>query len=255
MSIVAQERIGPVGGVDSRWFYVSLAAFSALFAIAGFAPTYWLPLAAGTLDLPRVLHVHGALLFSWPAFFLLQAALVAGGQTVRHRQFGLLGVALAIAVTVSGVVAAAHALNTGIATGYAHEARAFSILPLSAIAFFAVVVAVAVANVRQPAVHKRLMVLATFSILQPAVARWVFVLFAPADAAGPPPVLISLIPTLVVDALLLVVIAYDWRRHRRLNPAYVYGMIALVAVQLLRIPLSESAVWHTFSRWFAVALS
>jgi hypothetical protein len=255
MSIVAQDRLGTAVRVDGRWFYVSLAAFSALFAVVGFAPTYWLPLAAGTLDLPRVLHVHGALLFSWPAFFLLQTVLVASGQTLRHRQLGLLGTVLAIAVTVSGVLAAAHALNIGIATGYAHEARAFSIVPLSVIAFFAAVVAVAVANVRQPAVHKRLIVLATFSILQPAVARWVLVLLAPADAAGPPPVLITLIPMVVVDALLLVVIALDRKRNGRLHPAYLYGMIALVTVQLLRIPLSESAVWHAFSHWFAVAMS
>jgi hypothetical protein len=255
VSVVAQERFGPVVEVDGRWFYVSLAAFSTLFAIVGFAPTYWLPLAAGTLDLPRVLHVHGALLFSWPVFFLLQATWVASGRTLRHRRLGLLGSALAIAVTVSGVMAAAHALNTGIATGDAHEARAFAIAPLSAIAFFAAVVAVAIANVRRPAVHKRLMVLATFSILQPAAARWVLVLLAPADAVGPPPVLITLIPALVVDSLLLAAIAYDWRRHGRLHPAYLYGMIALVSVQLLRIPFSESAGWHTLSGWFAVAMS
>ncbi len=48
---------------------------------------------------------------------------------------------------------------------------AFAIVPLSGIAFFAVVFALAVANVRNGEVHKRQMLLAGISILDAAVAR------------------------------------------------------------------------------------
>jgi hypothetical protein len=251
VSVVAQDHLGPVVHAGDRWFYISTASVAALVAFVGFAPTYWLPLATGTLDIPRVVHVHGIVLFAWTLFFVMQATLVASGQTLLHRRTGVLGVALAIAVTLTGVVVTGYRLNADIALGLAHESRAFAIVPLSSVAFFAGVIALAIANVRRPAVHKRLMVVGTFSILQPAIARWTILALAPADAVGPPPVMVTMLPALIVILMLLTVAMLDRKRHGRLHPVYVYGMLAFVALQVLRVLASESAAWHAFCGWFA----
>ena len=75
-----------------------------------------------------------------------------------------------------GLAAAIRTLNAGLAAGYGDRSRAFLILPVSAISLFAFFVAAAIANIRRPEAHKRLMLLATISLLQAAMGRVFFVL-------------------------------------------------------------------------------
>ncbi len=39
-------------------FYLMMAVVFAVVAVLGFAPTYWLPLARGTLKVPPITHLH-----------------------------------------------------------------------------------------------------------------------------------------------------------------------------------------------------
>src|SRR6185369_496263 len=111
-------------------------------------------------------------------FFFLQTWLVARGQVLRHRTMGLVGISLATAMTIIGVLAAMRSMTKAAELGVATAGQEFSIVSLTAIVFFAAVVALAIANVTRPEVHKRLMLLATVSILQAAVARLFFVFLA-----------------------------------------------------------------------------
>ena len=66
---------------------------------------------------------------------------------------------------------------------------AFAIVPLSGMLFFAaVVLTLAIVHVRRPETHKRLMLLASISLLDAAVARWFLTFLAPPGPPGPPPV-------------------------------------------------------------------
>jgi hypothetical protein len=234
---------------EGRWFYIGMALVCALIAFLGFLPTYWLPMAQRTLDVAPVVHLHGIVFYTWTLFLVMQTSLVASGRTAIHRQTGKLGVAIAALMVVTGVLVAGNSVAVARADGFADQAHAFSIIPLSAILFFAVVVAIAVANVRRPDIHKRLMLLATITILGAPIARWFLVTMAPADAVGPPPVMISVFPSLITNLLLAVAVLHDWRRHGRVHRAYVYGFTALVALQVLRIPVSQSSAWHSFVGW------
>ena len=86
----------------------------------------------------------------------------------------------------------------------------------------------AIANVRRPETHKRLMLLAGISLLDAAVARWFLTFLAPPGPPGPPPVAVTIPPALVAYLLLVVAIVHDWRTRGRPHPVYVYGGIALL---------------------------
>jgi hypothetical protein len=142
---------------------------------------------------------------------------------------------------------AIEAMKRSAALGQLNEGIAFAIVPLSGIAFFGIVFALAIGTIRRPETHKRLMLLAAISLLDAAVARWFLTFLAPPGPLGPPPVPVTILPALVAYLLLVVAILHDWRKLGRPHPVYVYGGIALVAVKLLNWPVSMTLAWHAFA--------
>ena len=232
---------------QARYFYFYMALACIAVAFLGFAPTYWLPMASGKLPPMPVVHFHGLLFFAWTLYFAFQSWLAASGQVRRHRTVGLIGVSLATAMTLSGFLVAVNVMKRSAAAGLANEGIAFAIVPLSGIAFFAVVFTLAVANVHRPEIHKRLMLLAGISLLDAAVARWFLTFLAPPGPLGPPPVPVTIAPALVAYLLLVAAMIFDWRRWGRPHPVYIYGGAALVAVKILNWPISTTAAWHSFA--------
>ncbi len=218
-------------------------------AFLGFVPTYWQPMAAGKFQANPVVHLHGLIFFSWTVFFFYQTTLPPTGQVARHRAVGLIGISLATVMTMLGVLAALNSLKTAVALGAAAGGEAFLVVPLSAIAFFAIIMIIAIANIRRPEVHKRLLLTATASILAAPIARpflaWVFN-FPP----GPPPVWFTVWPNGLTDLFVVAAMAYDWRTDGRVHPVYLWAGGALAAIQLLCLPVSETAAWHAFARDF-----
>ncbi len=236
-----------------RYFYVWIAAACALLAFGGFAPTYWLQLPAGTFVGPPLLHLHGALFSAWALLLLSQTVLAANGRLDHHRAWGLVGISLATAMVVIGIAAAIATLNTGLAAGYGDRSRAFLILPVSAIALFAGFFISAIANIKRPEAHKRLILLATISLLQAAMGR-VFFLLVTGGGPGlrpglgpPPPLSIGLVPSLIVELIIVAGIVYDWRTRGRPHPIWLIGAAVMTAVILLRGPLSGTPAWLAFA--------
>ena len=161
---------------DRRSFYVFMAATCLVVAFVGFAPTYWLQLTPGTFIGTPLLHLHAALFSAWPVFLLVQTTLAARGRVGRHRAWGLLGISLATAMVFVGFAVANDVLATRLAAGYGDAARAFHIASISMITLFGGFVFVAILYVSRPEIHKRLMLLATVSMLAPAIARLLFAL-------------------------------------------------------------------------------
>lgn len=231
----------------ARYFYVHMALACAFVAFLGFAPTYWLPLAHRSLSVSPVIHFHGFLFFTWTVFFAFQSWLAASGRVLRHRAVGLAGISLATAMVIFGFLVSVDVMKRAALLGQADAGIAFSIVPLSGVAFFAVTFGLAIAKVRQTEVHKRLMLLAGISLLDAAVARWFITFLAPAGPPGPPPVAVTIAPALVAYLLLVVAMVHDRRANGRIHPAYIYGGIALVAVKLLNWPISMTPAWHSLA--------
>lgn len=236
-----------------RHFYAWMAAVCALVAFGGFAPTYWLQLPAGTFVGSPLLHIHGALFSIWTLLLLSQTLLVAHGRLDNHRAWGLAGISLATAMVVIGLVAAIQTLTKGLAAGYGDQSRAFLILPVSAIGLFAGFFIAAIANIQRSEAHKRLMLLATITLLQAAMGRIFFVLVTgggPGLRPGlgpPPPLAIGIVPSLITELLIVAGIVYDWRTRGRPHPIWLIGAAITTAVILARGPLSGTPGWLAFA--------
>src|ERR1700687_2803735 len=246
-TLIDDHRVRAGAAAPARYFYFHMALACIAVAFLGFAPTYWLPLAAGSFTSTPVVHFHGLLFFTWTLYFAFQTWLAASGRAARHRSLGVIGVSLATAMTIFGFLAAVNAMKRSAAIGQTDAGIAFAIVPLSGILFFAVVFALAIANTRRPEIHKRLMLLAGISILDAAVARWFLTFLAPPGPLGPPPVPVTIAPALVAYLLLVVAIVADWRTRGRPHPVYFYGGAALLAVKLLNWPISMTAAWHSLA--------
>jgi hypothetical protein len=238
-------------------FYVWMAAICAVIAFGGFAPTYWLQVPAGTFIGPPLIHVHAALFSAFILLLVSQTVLAARGELQHHRAWGLVGVSLATAMVVMGLAVAVLTLKVGLAAGYGDRSRAFLILPVTAVAKFAGFFIAAIANIARPEWHKRFILLATFALLEAAMAR-VFFTLATGGGPGlrpglgpPPPLAIGVVPSLLVELLIVAGIVYDWRTRGRPHPAWLIGLAVTTAVVLLRGPLAGTTGWLAFAEGMA----
>lgn len=236
----------------ASYFYVWSALACAAVAFLGFTPTYFAPLAKGAFNASPVVHIHGMVFFAWTLFFVYQTWLVANGRTMRHRDIGLIGISFATAMTFLGLLVAVASAHRAGAAGFLSDGKQFLVVPVTGIMTFAVLFACAIGYARNKEVHKRLMLVATASILDAAVARWFMVFLAPPPVPGAspvPPVGVALVPALLVDLFIVAGIVYDWRTRGRPHPAYLIAGAAVLALQLLRAPLASTAAWDGFAVW------
>jgi len=228
-------------------FYVQMAYVYLAVAVIGFAPTYWIPLLTGTLAVPPILHLHAVVFYGWLALLVAQTRFAATRQLTRHREFGVLGVSLATAMCFVGVAAAVASMRQADAAGFSDAGRAFAVVPLTGIVFFAALFAIAVVNVKRLDVHKRLILIATVSLLNAPVGRLFILLLTPTgidNAAPPPPVFVTVVPGLVTDLLLVPAMLHDRRKLGYVHRVYWIGGAALVASQLLRAPIAATETWR-----------
>jgi hypothetical protein len=244
---------GGVTKVSSRWFYAWMALTAMLIAIIGFVPTYFLPLAQGQFAAPPVIHIHGLIFFGWTALFCLQTWLVASGRTLAHRTWGMLGIAWASAMLFVVFATVVVRINLLSSAGYRNEALAFSWVQIGGILFFVTLFTLAIVNLKKSEIHKRLMLLGTIGLLDAPIARWFLTFLAPPVAPGeiapPPPLVITIMPALVADLLLVTAIVYDWRTRGKPHPVYVLGGGALLALQLTRPLIGASPAWQSVAAW------
>lgn len=98
---------------------------------------------------------------------------------------------------------------------------------------FAPLVAAAVYFRRSPETHKRLMLIATLSLLGAPLAR-----ITGTPGAGGPPVFFG-----IPDLLILGGVLYDRLTRGRVHPAYKWAGGAVVLSQVARLALAKSPAW------------
>jgi hypothetical protein len=245
---------------EPRRFYMWMSASCLAIAVLGFMPTYFVPMARGTLVDEPIVHIHGIILFAWVTFFFTQSWLVAQGKVLSHRNWGLLGISIftAMVFIVTAVVSLriAQAQLPGQPAGAAHAVRAFSWVSIGGLVFIVPVFILAMVKLRDTETHKRLMLLLTISLLGAPIARWFLTFLAPApDASAPPPpaglpvvniipIFVTIAPALVGDILWLIAMVYDYRTRGRVHPVYTIGGAIMVLIQVTAVPVSESAIWQ-----------
>ncbi len=217
-----------------RGFYVVISLLMTVLVVIGFWRTLFGPLLNGTLDLAPVFTLHAVVSMGWMVLLVVQASLVLGGRVELHRRVGRFGIGYAALVIAMALWLTFDRFAVRIEAGEFREAHQNLYFPLVDLALFAGFFGAAVLYRRRPETHKRLIIVATLGVLEPAVSRMTFLTSTP----------------LVVTVLLLPVllgIAFDVVTRRRVHPAYVIGAIVVIASGF-GPQLSESDAWFEFSK-------
>lgn len=231
-------------------FHLYMALVFVAVAFGGFAPSYWAPLAGGTFHASPMTHVHGAILFSWPLFYLAQTAWVATGRTPRHRAWGLAGISLFTLVICSILVLKVTGMRVEAAQGYGEASLRFAAVAIVALPLMVGLFALAIANVQRPESHRRLMYVLMCGMMVPAIARTFIALFAPPGAlsGGPPPPFVSLPPAALAVMLIVVGMVHDWRTRGRPHRIYVIGATLLAVNSVFAVLVSGTETWLRVAR-------
>jgi hypothetical protein len=204
----------------------------------GFARSYYL---AGVFKAPLpnlIIHVHGAVFSSWILLLVAQTSLVSAGRVDLHRRLGLLGFGLAGVVVILGLVAATESLARNFAAGERGVgARAFYAIPLADMLIFSTLVYFAFRERFNPASHKRLILIATITLLDAAFIRW------PVHAAW-----WNLhVAQMCCDALLLLLIGYDLWSTRKVQRVTLWAGVFLIVLQQVSSLIGQSVTWQSFA--------
>ena len=223
-------------GKDHR-LYIWVAVFIPIIVLAGFARTYYLKGLFGTPVLPGLLvHLHGIVMTSWVVLFVAQVWLVSTRRTKLHQRLGVWGAILAALMLLVGVLTAIFGAARGSSPG--PPPLQFLVIPLGDLLVFAILVGTALYFRRRLDLHKRLMLLATVSLLPPAIARIPLQFIA----TGGPSVFFGL-----ADLCVLACVVFDSVKYRRLHPAFLWGTLLIVASQPLRLLLAGTDAWMQFA--------
>lgn len=225
-----------------RYFFAGMAVVMAGVVFAGFAPTFYLSHALDGPALTPLAQVHGVVFSFWVLLFIVQPMFILTGRFASHRWLGTAGGVLAALMVVVGMATGIAAASRGFAPG-GGDARSFLIIPLGGIAVFGATVATAIAFRHSPDVHKRLMLIANVSLLDPAIARMPFEFLAvhPLISFG--------LSCLVIVALAL----YDFATLGRVHRATWVGGLVTAASQPLALGVSGTTQWLGIADWLISA--
>ena len=222
-----------------RWFYIFMSVAVMITVFAGFAPTYYLRPYYTPTPLIPLLHVHGLVFTSWLVLFMTQTTLVAAHRTDIHRRLGILGGVIATLMIIIGFSTAVIRAKQGATPLPEISPLSFLVIPIGDISVFAVLVAAGFYYRRRPDVHKRLMLLATISILAAAIARLPFAIMK----LGPPAFFG------LTDLFVIVCVLYDLITLKRIHRTTALAGLFIVASQPLRLLLGGTHAWLAFAAW------
>ena len=202
-------------------FFVVFASLMLLLVVAGFTRTYYLRPIFSTEPLPLYIHVHGVVLTAWFVLFLIQSMLIRHRRPHIHRRFGFAGVVIGAAVFAISSFTAINVYPLSAALGFdidltgsarlAQMTRDFVLLSA-----FPVFIVLAVVFRRRSEAHKRLMLLASISLLPAAVGR-IFRWPALTDIPEAPATFA------VIIALIVSVVIYDLATRKHFHPVVAWG--------------------------------
>ncbi len=207
-------------------YFSAIALTVTVTVLAGFIPLYTLRLLRHDPNLTLLVHAHGFVMTAWIALFLAQTLLIAKHRVDVHRRLGWFGVGLALLVLMVGaptlINAAARRSHDVHSTRFLWMLAAFDGI---ALVVFAGLVGAGVLLRRRGDYHKRLMLLATLSLLGPAFGR----LTAYANGLRGDSDFGVL---LLCAGIVLACAGLDRARSHRVHPAFMWGGAPVIGMDV-----------------------
>jgi hypothetical protein len=207
--------------------------------VAGFGPIIRHHLQTHAPSYPLIVHVHAIAFSAWLALLATQILLIGAHRLDIHRRLGVAGACLAAVMVVLGV-------GVSFVVGRADLAGpnpdpAFLFIRLADMVSFGPLAAAAILARRQPATHKRLILLATLQISDAGFSRWLDPLTSAWFNAGFWPTMGAIY--LGTDALVLGLGLYDLATRKRLHPAYLPSAAFIFGSQMMGVWLYQAPSW------------
>ena len=220
-----------------RRFFMILSITMAAIIVAGFATN--LALGRSTFAVPPVYHIHAAIFFGWVALFVAQNLLIAGNNVAVHRRLGMLAVIWTPAMVAMGFVIMVTSLRR---TGgpFFFDQNEFLFSNTMLLTLFAVVVFAALRVRRYTGWHRRLMIVAMSMLTGPGLGR-----LLPMPLLMPHAWRIMMVVTLLFP---LAGVIHDLRKRSRVHPAWVWGIGAIIVVQVIADLIAYSAWGESFTQ-------
>jgi hypothetical protein len=240
MTTTLTDAIAPRVSTRTRRVFVPLALLAILMAAIGFWPGYFGPVLAGTKAKTLLVHAHALVFVGWLAMFATQAALAATGRIALHMKLGPWLFLFGGVLIVTGILTTLGRFEADVASGNSALAARRLFAPLRDMAVFTPLLVAGWIYRRRPEAHKRIMLVATNVLLVAAVSRMQFLGTPPA-----PWIMLLLWPLPTYIAMV-----HDFVTKRLVHSAYVIGVFAMVAMQLVS-PFRRTDTWIEFSTWLA----
>jgi hypothetical protein len=218
-----------------RFVFMSVGLLAMTVMVVGFGRSFFYAPFMPTRDLRPILQWHAAVFTAWVLLFVAQTTLIWTHRPQVHRRLGVFGAVLAASMVVVGSAtvidsARRQTLNAG-------AINLFGSLAL--LALFAVLVVAALRHRKEPALHKRLMAVATLALASAGLGRIL------------PQFHLSVYGETLVSALYY----FGWMGadlvvRRRVWRGAVVGALVGVLIAPVGIPLvALSEWWRDFAGW------
>lgn len=218
-------------GLLDKYFYFSMSLLFAAIVVLGFSRTVNNSLFHAVPPRPFLLWIHGAAFSGWVVFYIFQSTLVRTRNVQWHRFFGWFGVALGTLMVPLGFTIAV-IMGRFDAVQLHQPDPAFLSIPFYDMGAFAILVSLAISWRRKPELHRRLLFIATCSLMDAPFGRFDF-LFS------------NNLFFVCLDLLVLLGVARDLLVNRRVHAVYRYALPMLIVGQSLAIYL-----WHGQPSWW-----
>jgi len=241
----ARYRDSPMErGTASDRFYRGMAVAFLVAVFAGFSRTYFLKAWTGWPAAPAIVHVHAALFTGWIVLFFVQTSLIPAGRLNWHRRLGVAAAFVAAAMVALGLVVMVESARRGfigvfpLPRGVPGDAIGFSVQAAFDVSLFAAFLCAGYAFRTRPDVHKRLMLLATISLLPAAIVRI------------PLPGLTRLAFALVLAiGFAAAQPIHDRLTRGRIHPVGLWGGTLFLVSIPGRIFVGQTDAWRAFMAW------
>lgn len=235
--------------------YLGLALGMSVTAFWGFAYTYFIPVFAGAYpQVSPAVHIHGWSFFLWFLLLPLQAFLMATGRRRTHITLGGASVALAAVMVFTGILVASVRIHEGLSATEPDEFttfwKGFGQLIMYNMILFVGFYGTAIARRNQPDLHKRMMILASASVLPAAIFRIIVGLTGFYWLATPGWVMPA---AFFLPAVFIVIgMAYDRVAKGFVHRAYLVGLPVVLVVHALGLGMAGTAAGEAASRVMAL---
>ncbi|HYC28152.1 MAG TPA: hypothetical protein VEB42_05035, partial [Chitinophagaceae bacterium] len=214
-----------------------------LFAVVvGFFTTYINPSLKGSFAAPVIVHIHGALAFSWIMLFIFQTIAVKFRNFPLHRTLGYCGLFIASGIVLTMIPVGLFQVEKGLTQGMGDTAISQIVGVVTTAVMFAALVTAGYLYRKRPRIHKRLLLLATIVLLWPAWFR--FRHYFP--SVPRPDIWFAVV---LADSLILLSWIIDRITYGKVHPVLLYCGLIIIAEHVFEIVMFDTALWRIWANF------